>query len=458
MPNRHSPVSRRTALRWLAGAAALGAAGRWAFPSARRRQPPHILFIHADDLGWSDLPSYGATLRHTPHLDRLARDGMRFTQAYAGAPICTPSRACLVTGLHCARLNTTGQPGYRHDDTSQRRLLHPPFETTFPIGTPTIAHTLAAAGYRTVLIGENKWGFEDDPRDHGFHESVPGPDADLTEATLRFLSEAAPDQPFFIYLNYFRPHTPLRPDPAHAHAVRQRPGFAASGQNADYVAVVEELDHDVGRVLGALEQRGLAANTVVIFGSDNGGFLGHIDNPITSNAPLREGKASLYEGGIRVPLLVRWPGVVPPGTVQHTPMHWCDWHATLAEIAGTEPQADGPLDGISIAPLFRDHTRVGAPRSLYWHFPHYRRARPGLSASPSSAVRAGDWKLLHFYETDHVELYDLAQDPGETRDLARQDPIRATALRAQLDAWRTEVDAQVPPPNPAFRPPPAASS
>lgn len=444
-------ITRRDALRRIAGAAALGAIGQVRGERhAPARGRPNILFIHADDLGWSDLACYGAALRRTPHLDRLARQGMRFTQAYAGAPICTPSRACLVIGLHCARLNLTGQPGYRRDDTSGRRLLHPPFETSFPIGTPTVARTLAAAGYRTALIGEAKWGFENDPRDHGFHDSVGGPDRHLTEATLEFLAHAERDRPFFVYLNYFRPHVPLEPDPTEARAVRQRPGFAESGQNADYVAVVEELDRDVGRLLAALERHGLSENTVVVFGSDNGGFLGRENYPVTSNAPLREGKASLYEGGIRVPLIVRWPGVVAPGVMQTAPMHWCDWHDTLAAIAGTAPLADRPLDGVSILPLLHGAPDAHAPRSLFWHYPHYRRSLPGLAASPSSAVRFGDWKLLHFYETDHVELYDLAHDPGETTDLAQRQPERASALRARLDAWRLEVDAQVPPPNPAF--------
>lgn len=442
-------LTRRNALRLIGGMLAVGAGARLAAGKTPPRRP-HILFIHADDLGWSDLGCYGADHHRTPALDRLAEEGLRFTQAYAGAPVCTPSRASLVTGRHCARLNTTGQSGYRNDDTTGRKLLHPSFETSFPVGTPTVAHTLAAAGYHPTLVGSSKWGFDDDPRLHGFREVVPGTDPELTAATLNLIGQADSTQPFFIYLNYSRPHTPLNPDPSRVREISMRPGFLESGQNAAYAAVIEEIDADVGRLLAALDRHDLTDHTLVVFGSDNGGFLGYDDTRITSNAPLREGKASLYEGGIRVPLIVRWPGMTPPKSTRTTPVHWCDWHATLAEAAGTSPVTDQPLDGVSFAPLLRSKAEKLPSRALYWHFPHYRRAMPSLAASPSSAIRQGDWKLLHFYETDHVELYHLGQDPGESRDLAAAEPGVAAALRAQLEKWRRQVNASIPPVNPAY--------
>jgi arylsulfatase A-like enzyme len=214
--------------------------------------------------------------------------------------------------------------------------------------------------------------------------------------------------------------------------------------SAAYAAEVEALDRSVAVLLLALDQLDLAARTVVVFSSDTGGFLGFDGESVASNAPLREGKASLYEGGIRVPLIVRWPGVTRPGAICTVPVHAVDWHATLAEMAGaTAPETDGR----SLVPQLRGAT-TDAERILFWHYPHYRRSRSGLAASPSSALRAGDWKLLHFYETNGVELYDLSRDPGEARNLATVEPRRAATLRAELDRWRSAVGAQPPVANP----------
>jgi len=410
-------------------------------PGAAAPPPrPHVLFIHADDLGWSDLGCYGARYQATPAIDALAREGLRFTQAYAGAPICTPSRAALITGRHAARLHLTGQPGYKAEDTSARKFAHPDFRTTLPTGTPTVARTLAAAGYRTVLLG--KWGFDDDPGAHGFTEVISGPDEALVESAAELFGRSG-DSPFFAYLNFSRPHVPLEVEAGRRAAFARQPAFADGTLNPAYAAELEAMDQATGRLLAALDRAGLAQDTVVIFTSDNGGFLGDPHERITDNSPLREGKASLHEGGIRVPLIVRWPGVTPAAATSDALVHWTDWHATLAALAGAP--APGGLDGGSFAAVLRGGAPP-PPRPLYWHYPHYRRALPGLAASPSSAVRDGDWKLIHFYETDAAVLYNLRDDPGEARDLAATRPEIAARLRHDLDAWRAAVGAQPPVP------------
>ncbi|MBE7538977.1 MAG: sulfatase [Opitutaceae bacterium] len=401
--------------------------------------PQDILFIQADDLGWSDLGCYGNAHVRTPAIDHLAATGMRFTQAYAGAPVCTPSRAATITGLHAARLHCTGQASYRGDDSPSRVFASLDFKTHFPAGTPTLARTLHASGYDTIILG--KWGFDDNPTDHGFSEIFSGPDRVLMERTVELLSHTA-QRPRLIYLNFSRPHIPLRPDPALlAKYENAADNVSRRESNPAYAAVIEEIDGDVGRILDALDRKSAAARTLVIFTSDNGGYLGTEEETITSNAPLREGKASLYEGGVRVPLIMRFPGMIAPGSLCTAPVHAVEWHATIAELAGLGIPPG--LDGGSFAGLLQggDH---GTRPAMFWHFPHYRRTRPGIAGSPSSSMREGDWKLMHFYEDDHVELYDLASDPSETHDLASRFPMRAAALRARLDSWRTQVGAQPP--------------
>jgi arylsulfatase A-like enzyme len=250
--------------------------------------------------------------------------------------------------------------------------------------------------------------------------------------------------PFFVYLNYSRPHVPLHPDQARTAAYAAEPAFQNSDLNPEYAAEIEAIDKATAALLRKLDSLALSSSTVVIFASDNGGFLGRESERIADTAPLRDGKASLYEGGIRVPAIVRWPGVVQPGSTSEQPVHWIDWHATLATIAGgTVPVG---LDGVSFTSALRGEN-PSETRALFWHNPHYRRALAGVSASPSSAVRDGDWKLLHFYETDSVELYNLREDLGEVHDLSRVHPEKTVKLRRLLDSWRGSVAAQPPVPN-----------
>ncbi|MBI5693636.1 MAG: sulfatase [Verrucomicrobia bacterium] len=465
-------------------AASLAAGAAPAAPSPDR--PPNLLLILADDLGWSDLGCYGADLHETPRLDALAREGVRFTQAYAMS-VCSPTRAMLLTGRHAARLGMTIWIEGSLQKNPNRRLLDGESRHDLPPVETTLATQLRGAGYLTALVG--KWHLGDAnhaPETHGFDVNIGGthwgapasfwwPYANaerfapqyryvphlefgrpgeyltdrLTDEALRVIDRAE-GRPFFLYLAHHAPHTPIEAKPelvTHFEA-KLRPGMRH--QNAVYAAMVKSLDESVGRILDRLRERGLADTTVVVFTSDNGGYTGTDRKsgqkvPVTSNAPLRSGKGSLYEGGIRVPLLIRWPGVSVPGTVCETPVSLADLHPTLRSERSTVPRV--VLDGTDLRPLLRQ-PGVRADRGpLFFHYPHYYE-----TTTPVSAVRTGDWKLLEYLEDGRVELFNLAADPGEAENLAAREPQRAAELRARLDAWRREVGAKMPTPNPAFRP------
>lgn len=449
--------------------------------------PPNIIFILADDLGWADLACYGADLHETPHLDQLARTGVRFTQAYA-MPVCSPTRAALLTGKHAARLRFTvwRESAVNRDAeaaTSGRKLLPPATTRDLPLGETTIAEVLKAAGYLTFHVG--KWHLGDAahaPETQGFDLNLGGthwgapatffwpfrgafgqarefryvPGLGVGQAgeylTDRFTDEAlklidaAGARPFFLNLWFHNPHTPIEGKPALVEHYRRKLRPGGQHQNPDYAAMIHTLDENVGRILEHLRKRRLAERTLVVFTSDNGGYISpYKGRQVTSNAPLRSGKGSLYEGGVRVPLLVKWPGVTPRGAVVEEPVICMDFFRTLAELAGA-PGATA-LDGLSLLPLLRDPRAQLRRDALYFHYPHYY-----ATTSPVSAVRAGDWKLLEYFEDNRVELYNLRDDPGETRDQAAQLPERAAHLRERLHAWRQEVGAQLPTPNPAAQP------
>lgn len=418
----------------------------------KARARPNLVFIVTDDLGINDLACDGRREHRTPHLDRLAASGTRFTSAYCAQPICSPSRAAILTGRHPARLHlTTFLPG--RPDCASQKLLHPPMLQQLPLEEVTLAEVLKAAGYATACIG--KWhlggaGFS--PLQQGFDvyyagRAVTEPseteggkgEYDLTRQAIQFI-EAHRGKPFFLYLAHNSPHIPYS----------ARPALVARNQGAlepVYAAVIETLDDTVGLLLDRLEALGLATNTLVIFTSDNGGL--HVPEGrhpiITHNTPFRAGKGFLYEGGIRVPLLVRWPGRVPGGRVVSDPMVNTDWLPTLLELVGLPVPAG--LDGVSLAALLTG--RGAAPRrSLFWHFPHYT----NQGSAPAGAVRDGDWKLIEHYEDGRLELFNLAQDMGETTDLAPRYPDRVNQLRARLASWRQTVGAQTNRPNPNFDP------
>ena len=417
-------------------------------PASAQARKPNIVFILADDLGINDLGCYGRKDQQTPNLDKLATQGMRFTCAYA-QPVCSPTRATLMTGKASARLHlTTFLPG-RADALSQR-LLHPKINLQLPLEEKTIAEFLKEAGYATACIG--KWhlggkGFL--PTDKGFDLYHSGqantkPSAteggkgeyDLTAQAIKFITDQK-DRPFFLYLAHNNPHIPLAAKPELIEKYK-------NSFNPVYAAVVHTLDDVVGQLLAKLDELKLADQTIVIFMSDNGGLhvLESTHTPATHNTPFRAGKGFVYEGGLRVPLIVRWPGQVPAGKVVDTPVTATDWLPTLLEVCGVKvPEG---LDGVSLAGLL--HGKELPPRPLFWHFPHYT----NQGSRPAGAVREGDWKLVEHYEDGKLELYNLAKDPGEAKDLSTQEPKRAAEMEQKLAEWRKAVGAQLNSPNPNF--------
>jgi arylsulfatase A len=446
------------ALAWFAAAQPLGAGVR----------PPNFILILADDLGWTDLGCQGSKFYETPHIDRLAREGMRFSQAYSACTVCSPTRAAVLTGKYPARLHITdwiqGHP------RPFAKLNVPAWTMYLPLEETTIAEALKAAGYATASIGKWHLGATNYyPERHGFDLNLAGTDrgqppsyfSPYKIATLpdgppgEFLTdresaeackwiEAHRDQPFFLYLPHHAVHTPLmgKTNAVAKYKAKARPD--AAQRNATYAALVESVDDSVGRILAKLGELRLADSTVVLFTSDNGGL---VLNNVTRNLGLRAGKGSAYEGGVRVPLIVRWPGVTRPGSTCDAPVISTDFFPTLLEMAGITPPAGSPTDGESLVPLLR-----GAPRlkrdAIFWHYPHYH---PG-GATPYGAIRQGDWKLIEFFEDNRVELYNLRDDPAEQNDLAATLSEEAAGLRQRLSAWRQQTRAQMPAPNPDFDP------
>jgi arylsulfatase A-like enzyme len=417
-----------------------------------KTRPPNILFILCDDLGINDLHCYGRQDHHTPNLDRLAAQGMRFTSAYCAQPICSPSRAAILTGKTPARLHlTTYLPG--RPDCASQKVLHPEIEMQVPLSEKMLPKYFKEAGYISAAIG--KWhvggkGFE--PLEHGFDVYHPGKavtkpspteggkgEYDLTAFAEQFI-ETNKANPFFVYLAHNAPHIPY--DAQKARIENNSQAFEPV-----YAGVIETIDDTVGRLMTKLERLGLADNTILIFTSDNGGL--HVpEGPharITHNTPYRAGKGFVYEGGLRIPLLVRWPGHVPSGRISDVPVINTDWLPTLLELSGL-PIPKG-LDGISQARLLTGD-RSTPNRKLFWHFPHYT----NQGSRPAGAMREGNWMLVEFYDDEAVELYDLAADIRETRNVAEQQPEHVKKMRQELADWRSNVGAQHNRPNPNFDP------
>ncbi len=413
---------------------------------------PNIVFILADDLGINDLACYGRRDHQTPNLDRMAAEGVRFTSAYCAQPICSPSRAAILTGKSPARLHlTTFLPG-RADAPSQK-LLHPVIQQKLVLEEVTLAEHLKRAGYISACIG--KWhlggkGFQ--PTDQGFDfhyagNAVTKPSTteggkgeyDLTRRAMEFI-ETNRTKPFFLYLSHNSPHIPYS---ANTNLVAKN----AHAFEPFYASVIESLDDAVGQLLAKIDSLNIASNTIVIFTSDNGGL--HVpEGPhekITHNTPFRAGKGFLYEGGLRIPLIVRWPGQISAGRVINEPVINTDWLPTLLEIASeTMPKN---VDGESFADLLMGKTATPR-RNLFWHFPHYT----NQGSRPGGAMREGDWKLIEHYDTGLTELFNLRADISETNDLARQQAERVRDMRAKLATWRVSVRAQTNAINPNFDP------
>lgn len=431
----------------------------WAVPESRCAAAappgagrPNIIFVFADDLGANDLGCYGRKDHRTPNLDRLASQGMRFTTAYTAQPICSPSRAAVMTGKCPARLNLTNYLPGRPDARSQR-VLQPRIEGQLPLEEVTLAELLKDAGYATGLFG--KWhlgGASHGPKAQGF-EVVVSPPANtaptretggkgefaITSAAEKFIEENR-DRPFFCYVPHNNPHIPLAAAPELIE--KNRDAF-----HPVYAAMIETLDDAVGRLMAKVDSLGLTDRTIFVFTSDNGGLhvLEFPGTPATHNRPFRAGKGYVYEGGLREPLLVRWPGVVAPGSTCETPIVLTDLVPTLLEAAGVDlAKTVGPLDGVSLLKLLRGEPQ--AARALFWHFPNYT----NQGGRPAGAIRDGDWKLVEQFEDGTVELFNLAIDVGETKNLAESEPARVESLRHKLQAWRASVGARMPTPNPEF--------
>jgi arylsulfatase A-like enzyme len=463
---------------------------------------PHIVLFLLDDLGWRDLTCYGSTFYETPNLDRLAADGMRFTEAYAACPVCSPTRASILSGKYPARLGVTNYIHY--GEGARGRLIDAPLVRQLEHTEFSLARALREGGYATWHVGKWHLGREEwFPERHGFDLNIGGchwghphkgyfspwqipglPEAPegtyltdyLTDEAIRLIQEhmaAHLDTPFFLNFWHYAVHTPIQAPAelvakyeakAKAQGLERIPPFEEGEffpcehkmdkrvlrrriqSDPVYAAMIENLDTNIGRVLDALTAAGIAENTVALFTSDNGGLATAEGSP-TCNAPLHEGKGWMYEGGIREPLLVRWPGGITPGSVCETPVTSPDFYPTLLEIAGLAPRPEQHRDGISFAPLL-----TGADdgpwqeRPIFWHYPHYG----NQGGTPGAAVRTGDWKLVEFFEDGRAELYNLRQDPGETTNLAASHAERVAALRAMLHRWQEEVSAVFPAPNPAY--------
>lgn len=457
------------------GAAVTARAGE----SPPRPRRPNVVLILADDLGWHDLGCYGSTFHQTPHLDALARQGMRFTNAYVAAAVCSPTRASLLTGKYPARLHLTHI--IQAPRTSKGSLRDPDWTPYLPLDEVTLAEALKPAGYVTACIG--KWhlggvagrsgsgdGAEGDPRRQGFDVNVAGSDCGqppdyffpyartlpdgktvrltnleggrpgeyltdrLTDEAEKFVTQHR-DRPFFLFLSHFAPHTAMGDRLQAPEALTAR--FKATVNPKDpqhdpvYAALVASLDAGVGRLLGKLDELGLAENTLVIFTSDNGGL-----EPKTSNRPLRGGKGGPYEGGLRVPAIVRWPGKVKPGSVSDVPVISPDFYPTVLETAGVKVGPRQVVDGLSLVPLLTGAGPLDRT-ALYWHFPH-------CDLGPYSVVRQGDFKLIEFLGDGRCELYNLREDGEEKTNLADRMPEKLAELRANLARWRKTVGAQMP--------------
>jgi len=467
--NRRDFLEQAAVLGLLTGPTGRLAPGRQALPQGR---PWNLILILIDDMGWRDLGCFGSSSYLTPHIDRLAREGMRFTDAYASAPVCSPTRASIMTGKYPARLHLTDWiPGRKPWPSS--KLLAPGFEQQLPHPEITIAEGLKVQGYVSASIG--KWhlggpGFYPDsqgfslniggtergsPRSYFGPFDLPGIQGGskddyiterLTDEADKFL-EANRDRPFFLYLPEFAVHIPRQAREAAVEKYRNRIKPGDAQQDPVYAAMVESVDDAVGRLTRKLEELKIADRTVILFTSDNGGLIyeGNAKRPVTNNAPLRAGKGHLYEGGIRVPLILKWPGVTPAGSLSSFPVSSIDFLPTFFEIAGTTAQAQ--VDGISLVPVLRG---IGGPArdALFWHYPHY--ANQG--GTPSGAVRKGEYKLIEFYEDGRAELFNLAQDIGEQKNLAARAPEKTKELGALLREWRSSVAAVMPTENPGYDP------
>lgn len=440
--------------------------GTDAAPARGAEQPehPNIVFILIDDMGWPDVACFGHAFHETPVIDQLCREGMKFTDFYAATPVCSSTRCTIQTGQYSARVGITDFiPGHWRPF---EKLIVPPIENELPRNLRTVGDVLKDAGYVTGYFGKWHLGPENTngPQHRGYdvtartlsphfrawrESTAAGPKQIdlLTDETIWFI-EQHHDRPFFVTLSHYAVHIPLEARPESVAKYEQKPKPPTGVNNPVYAAMIEDLDASIGRILKRLDELKLSDQTVVVFTSDNGGlrkiYTG-VGEVVSTNAPLRDEKGTLYEGGIRVPFIVRWPGVVRPGTVCAEPTTTADLLPTFCDVAHAD-LPDQPIDGMSLLPLWKSPDAQLARDAIYFHYPHYHHSRP------AGAIRARDWKLIEFFDGSPLELYNLKQDIGESRNLAAERPDLADRLKRQLAEWREAVGARMPKANPKYDP------
>ena len=440
--------------------------GSLQYCSLNKKSKPNIIYINIDDLGWKDLGFMGSEFYETPHIDNLASEGVVFTNAYAPSANCAPSRASCLTGLYSPRHGIYTVNNSDRGDSRTRKLIPVENRMVLPDSFVTIAENLRQNGYKTAHVG--KWHLGNDPKKQGFDVNIAGnkfghppsyfspyknpnledgPDREylperMTTEAIQFVKNNQ-SRPFFLHLSYYAVHTPLQPKPEKHDKYIEKQGVAGQN-NAKYAALVDSVDENVGRLLQSLKNLDLSDNTIILFTSDNGGV-----NRLTSSAPLRAGKGSYYEGGIRVPLIIKWLGKITPGTTCETPVNGIDFYPTFLEMTRTPKPEGHDLDGVSLMPLLTQTGQI-KERPLFWHFPIYLEGGnqetrdPVFRTRPGSVVRLGDWKLHEYFEDGGLELYNLEQDIGETNNLMEKYPEKAKELYERLNSWRKELKAPVP--------------
>ncbi len=460
-------INRRDSLKILGGitTSLLGAPSLWSQPNQNK---PNIVMVYVDDLGWRDVGFMGSDFYETPNVDRLASEGMVFTNAYACAPNCAPSRACLMSGQYSPRHGIYTVGSSERGKAKDRKLIPTPNRTTLPMDKITIAEMLKQAGYKTAHAG--KWhlgeGENSGPQSQGFDVNIggyqagsprsyfspyqnpyleDGPEGEhltdrITSESIRFI-EQNKQNPFFLYLSFYAVHTPLRAKEELIERYEEKPK-GERHNHATYAAMVENTDWNIGRVLDTLDELELSENTVVIFYSDNGGY-----GPATTMKPLRGAKGMMYEGGIRVPLTVKYPNHIEAGSTCDEAVTGVDFYPTFMELAQGSISEDYPLDGESLMPLL---TQTGDfdREALYWHFPAYLQAYHDSTdiwrTTPAGVIRKGDFKLIEFFEDGQLELYNLKEDTGETKNLVDAMPQKANELHQMMRQWRKDLNAPVP--------------
>ena len=440
----------------------------------------NVVFFLIDDLGWKDLGCYGSTYYKTPNIDRLAAEGMRFTDGYAACNVCSPTRAAIMTGKYPARLLLTQWLPSGRWSRTKHKMREGRYISNLPLEEFTIAEAMREAGYRTAFMGKWHLGTETYyyPEHQGFDINVAGRDYGapgsyfypfkgswkipttgktlhkdtplsgkkgdylvdrLAEEGEKFIRANA-DKPFFLMMSHYAVHTPLQAKKKKIARYEKVAKGKRQGKPT-YAAMVESVDDSVGRITHVLRELKIDDRTIVIFTSDNGGNAG-----ATNHAPLRANKGSNFEGGIRVPFIIKWPGKTKPGSVSNEPVICTDFYPTILAATGQKQQPHQHVDGVNLEPILSGEGKLNR-KAIYWHYPHYNR-HP--SAFPSGVIRAGDWKLIEAFETGELSLYNLADDIGETKDLAKENPAKVAELHNMLRRWRAETGADPMRSNPEY--------